>query len=536
VRAQSSSVLAIAASILATSAAIAQVPRPVPVAPAVAPNVAAAPAAIPPRTVPGAGALPSDAPIALREAPKGTNPVLAAFTPRAGGLTANDVAVRAVATSDTIAAKNAELRAAAFAVDSAMYQFYPKVGVKASYTRMSPVNVSLGSGFLVGAQNQGLLHMGANPNNPAQQVLLDSGNQLVGAQALNFPIPNNYYSLGATLGVPISDYVLRLSDTIDATKKNQESIELNLKAERQKVEADSRIAFFNWAMSIGQVAITEKSLERVHARQKDAQTAFTLGSATKADVLRLQALVASTEAGLEASRAFKQLAEQQLSVIMDLPPQEFALGEDVLADRSPVPLQPVESLVQEANANRYELKALDRATDSMRSAEKVIRRGELPRVDGFADFTYANPNQRYLFVYAWKQTWDVGLAATWNLNEIFTNNSSGNEMAAKRQALEANRKAMAKGIRMEVTSAYTDARRSVAELEAAKRGAEASQAAYDTEVELFKVGKATTTELIESEAELVNALLKLISAHIDTRIAETKIARATGHDMHTLKD
>jgi len=239
---------------------------------------------------------------------------------------------------------------------------------------------------------------------------------------------------------------------------------------------------------------------------------------------------------MEASRAFKQLAEQQLSVIMDLPPQEFALGEDVLAERSPVPLQPVENLVQEANSNRYELKALDKAADSMRSAETVIRRGQLPRIDGFADYTYANPNQRYLFVYAWKQSWDVGLAATWNLNEIFTNNSSGNEMAAKRQALEANRKALAKGIRMEVTSAYTDARRSIAELEAAKRGAEASQAAYDTEVELFKVGKATTTELIESEAELVNALLKLISAHIDTRIAETKIARATGRDMHTLKN
>ena len=503
---------------------------PAPVAPA-----AAAPPATPAQAGPmGANANPSA--LELREAPRGSNPVLAAFTPHPGGLTANDVAARAAATSDTIAAKNAELKAAAAAVDSAMYQFYPWVALKASYTRMSPVDVSLGSGYLVGTRNPGLLQMGPNPNNAAQQVLLDSAGQPAGAQALNFAIPVNYYSLGATLGVPISDYVLRLSDSIDATKKNQESSELNLKAERQKVEGDARVAFFNWAMSIGQVAVTEKSLERVQARQKDAQTAFTLGSATKADVLRLQALVASTEAAMEASRAFKQLAEQQLSVIMDLPPQEFALGEDVLAERSPVPLQPVENLVQEANSNRYELKALDKAADSMRSAETVIRRGQLPRIDGFADYTYANPNQRYLFVYAWKQSWDVGLAATWNLNEIFTNNSSGNEMAAKRQALEANRKALAKGIRMEVTSAYTDARRSIAELEAAKRGAEASQAAYDTEVELFKVGKATTTELIESEAELVNALLKLISAHIDTRIAETKIARATGRDMHTLKN
>jgi outer membrane protein len=568
VRAQFSSVLTLLATIGASMTAAAQAPRP---ASAAAPPKAIAPAAVAPSTagpavapnaaVPAAAARAPQAAqpaaadnsnatgsaIALRDAPTGRNPVLAAFTPHAGGLTANDVATRAVASSDTIAAKNAELRAAAAAVDSAMYQFYPRLGLKASYTRMSPVAVSLGAGYLVGSGAQGGVFSTTTPTPYGPGVplptppagaatLVDANNHPLQAVALSFPIPNNYYSLGASLGVPISDYVLRLSNSIDATRKNQEASELNLKAERRKVEADARVAFFNWAMSIGQVAVTEKSLDRVQARLKDVQTSFTLGAVTKADVLRLQSIVATTEAGLEASRAFKQLAEQQLSVIMDGPPQEFALGEDVLADRSPVPLQPLENLVQVGLANRYELKSLDKAADSMRSAETVIRRGQLPRVDAFADYTYANPNQRYLFVYAWRQSWDVGLAATWNINEIFTSNSSGNEMAAKRQALEANRKALAKGIRMEITSAYTDARRYAAELEAAKRAAEAAQAAYDTEVELFKVGKATTTELIDAEGELVNALLRLISAHINIRIAETKIAQATGRDLQTLKN
>ena len=500
-RVQISSLFVLLTSLSVPVSAFAQTVRPT--QPATAPRAAApAPAAAAPPAAPaqagpmGANANPSA--LELREAPRGSNPVLAAFTPHPGGLTANDVAARAAATSDTIAAKNAELKAAAAAVDSAMYQFYPKLTAKASYTRLSPVTIQFGP------------------------------------QA--FVIPENAYSLGASLGVPFSDYILRLSESIDATKQNQESSELNLRAERQKVEADARVAFFNWALSIGQVAVTEKSLERVKARLKDAQTSFTLGAATKADVLRLQALVAATESGLVASQSFKQLAEEQLATIMDVPPQEYVLGEDVLAERSPVPLQPLEILVQHASTNRYELKALDRAADSMRMAESVIRKGTVPRIDGFADYAYAKPNQRYLVVLDWKQSWDVGLAATWNINEIFTSNSSGNEMAAKRQALEANRKAMAKGIRMEVASAYTDTRKSAAALESAKRGAEAAQAAYDTEVELFKVGKATTTELIDSESELVNSLLALISSHVNIRIAETKLARAVGNDMHTIKN
>lgn len=545
-RVQTSSLLVLLTSLSVPISAFGQAARPV--QPATGPKgAAAAPAATPagagvappspaPAAPAAAGPAGASAPangstgaIAIREAPRGSNPVLAAFTPQPGGLTANEVAERAVATSDTIAQKNAELRAAAAAVDSAMYQFYPKVTLKASYIRMNPVNVSLFNGSIVGATNPGPLQVNGTQ-------VQDAAGQPVGAATPSILIPNNYYSLGASLGVPLSDYILRLSDSVEATKQNQDSSELNVKAERQTVEADARVAYFNWALSVGQVAVTEKSLERVKARLKDAQTSFSLGAATKADVLRLQAQVAATESGLVAAQAFKQVAEQQLSTIMDTPPREYTLGEDVLAERSPMPLRPLENLVQHANATRYELKSMDRSIESMRKAESVIRKGELPRIDGIADFTYANPNQRYLFIVAWKPSWDVGLAATWNLNEVFTSNSSGNETAAKRQALEAGRKAMVKGIRMEVTTAYTDAVKSVAALESAKRGAESAQAAYDTEVELFKVGKATTTELIDAESELVNALLTLISAHVNIRIAETKLTRAIGDDMHTMKN
>jgi outer membrane protein TolC len=534
-----------AAATPAAATPAAAAPKPAGAAPAAATTPAtkpatAAPTAAQPTATQAAqtGATATNAngtsPIALREAPAGTNPVLAAFTPQPGGLTANDVAERAVATSDTIAARNAELRAAAAAVDSAMYQFYPRLALKASYMRMSPVHVSLGGGYSMGAANQADPQQGQFIRARADGVVVDPQGVPIAAQPFSIPIKNDFYSLGASLSVPVSDYVLRLSSSIDATKKNQEASELNLKAERQKVEADARLAFYNWTMAIGQVAVTEKSLERMKARLKDAQTAFTLGAATKADVLRLQALVASTEAGLTAAQSFKALAEEQLATIMNTKPEAYPLGEDVLADKNVVPLQPLEDLVHQANANRYELKALDKNAQSMLSAETVLRRGQLPRLDGVADYTYANPNQRYLFVYEWRQTWSLGVAATWNINEIFTNGSSANEMVARRQAVEANRRAMAKGIRIEVASAYQEARRTQAELEAAKRAAEAAQAAYDTEVELFKVGKATTTELIDAEGELVNSLLKLISAHIGTRVAETRIARSTGRDMHTL--
>lgn len=555
---RSTAVLATLAALSATSNVLGQAPpaapahaaRPVPAtggpaaAPANAVPNAAAPAALPrPATVAQPAAAPqvpvgtqaasgngevgpATTQLTSREAPKSRSTVLEAFTPQPNGLTAKEVARRAVASSHTIEAKNAELRSAAAKVDSSMYQFLPRLALKAGYTRLSPVTASLGGGYSVVTRSAG------------QVVIGPDGNPAVGRDplisvysAFNLKSINDNYSLGATLSVPLSDYVLRLSDSIEGTKRNQQATELNAKAERAKVEGDARVAFFNWARAIGQVAVTEQSIERVRARLRDVEASFTVGMVTKAEVLRLQSLVASTEAGLETARGFKELAAQQLAVIMNDPEPNYALGEDVLAQPASRPIEPLNQLVTEAQQQRYELKALQQYAESIGYAESVVRAGQLPRLDGFANYDYANPNQRYFYQRGWHGTWAVGAQVTWALNDVLTSRASGDDFAAQRDALIANRRAMADGVRLEVTAAYTDARRAAAELEAAKRATEASQAAYDTAIQLFKVGKATTSELIDSESELVVSQLRLINAHIDTKVAETKLIRAVGRDM-----
>lgn len=522
------------ASLIALSLAptlLAQVP-PTAAAPVTTPGATPA-AAQPAKLAPTAGiaADPSTTGptvVATREAPKARSTVMEAFAPQPGGLTAKKVAERAVASSHTIEAKNAELRAAAAKVDSSMYQFLPRLSLKAAYTRLSPVTASLGGGNSVGAANQGPLHV-----DPATGNVVDSGDTPVAAvySAFRLKSINDNYSLGASLSIPLSDYVLRLSDSIKGTRKNQESSELNIKAERAKVEGDARVAFFNWSRAIGQVAVTEKSLERVRARLKDVEASFTVGMVTKAEVLRVQSLVATTEAGLESAKGFRDLAAQQLAVIMNDPEPNYALGEDVLAPPKSRPIEPLAQLVTEAQKQRYELRSLDRMSESLGHAESVLRAGQLPRIDGFANYDYANPNQRYFYMKGWHGTWAVGAQATWTINDVLTSGSSANEFAAQRDALVANRRAAADGIRLEVTAAYTDAKRAAAELEAAKRATEASQAALDTATQLFKVGKATTAELIDAEGELVVSQLRLINAHIDTKVAETKLTRALGRDL-----
>ena len=125
----------------------------------------------------------------------------------------------------------------------------------------------------------------------------------------------------------------------------------------------------------------------------------------------------------------------------------------------------------------------------------------------------------------------AGLSLSWTVNDLFVNDAIANELRAKREGLEAQVRALRDGVRMEVVSAYLDGKKARAALAAAQRGAEAARAAYDVAIELYRVGRATTTEIIDAESELVGALLQLVNAMIDERVARTKLAYATGEDM-----
>jgi outer membrane protein len=481
--------------------------------------------------------------LSVQEAPQTHNTVLEAFTPQPKGLTANEVAKRALASSRTIEVKNADLRSASAKVDAAMYQFIPKLLLKAQYLRLNKVKYTIGDGgYLVGARNPGLLHVGplvdgnGNPvidPNSGQPIntIYDSGNVPIGAQALTVSPSVDSYFLGASLSIPISDYVLKMSHSVSATKHNARAAEMNLKAERTKVEGDARIAFFNWARAIGQVAVTEKSIERVRARQKDVDAAYLAGLATKADVYRLRSLVANTEAGLEAATAFRELAAQQLAFIMNDSEPNYVLGEDVLNIKENRVIEPLKQLIKEAQARRYELLALDQYAQSLQRSRSATKVAQAPRLDGVANIEYANPNQRYLMSKGWRESWSVGVQITWAINEILNAGAMGNDIAAQRDSLIANRFNLANGVSLEVTSAYTDSRRAAAELNAAVRANDASQIAYEVVTEQFKAGKATTTEVIDAEGELVVSQLRFINAHLDCKVAHTKLARALGRDM-----
>jgi outer membrane protein TolC len=449
---------------------------------------------VPPSGTAGQAATATPADIALPQ--QGPDALAAALAPQPGGLTPDETAKRAVGTKRSIRAKQAELRAAQARVDQALVGFFPRVSATAQYTRLSPTEAAIGPITIVGIQNQ--------------------------------------YSLGASLALPISDYVLRLSQAYASASHAESAKKLEVQAEVLTAASDARIAFFNWARAKGQAVVAAQAVTQAKGRVDDAKLAQAAGFTSRADVLRLEAQVAAAEQVQAEANAFEAIAGEQLRIVIRAPAGEpLTLGIDIL-NSEPVagPTEPVETLQRQALEKRLEIRALDETQYSLKSAVSLARAGYAPRIDAFANVQYANPNQR-IFPQAeeWRATWDAGIRMTWTINDTFTTLGAVAEAKARAEGVAEQKAALMEGLRLEVMSAYSDLQKARASIEAAARGLAAAEESLRVRRLLFKTGRATSLDLVDAETEATRAQLRRIDAHVGLLVAQTRLAHATGRDI-----
>jgi outer membrane protein len=459
---------------------------------------------------------------------------------RPGGLTAEQVAERAVAASPTLAARRAEIEAANAQIAKTTAQFFPRVTLSATYTRLSEADNSLG-GAIVGAQNPGPLGIGpCDPGNPAGPTCpVDGAGVPVGANALEFPTTRNSYDLTAEVGIPLSDYVFTMPSAVGATRANAQANELGKQAATRDVAHEARVAYHDWLRAVAATSITESSLARTAALLKDARTAFELGAATRADVLRVEALVSNTELQLDRAATMRQLAASRLAILMDEAPRDYAPGQAIPAGPQRLPAAAAESseqdqlaaLVAEATSRRLELGSLDARGKALREATRASNATRMPRLDGFGQLSRAKPNQRFMLdTENWHTSWAVGLRLSYTINDTFTNGAQTRELKAQRAQLEAHRAELERGIRLQVTDAYLEARRARMAVTTAEKAHEAAAEAYRVSRELYRAGQATTTDLLAAENDLMQTSLQKVDASIALEVARLNLDHVVGRD------
>jgi outer membrane protein TolC len=438
--------------------------------------------------------------------------VSALITPGTG-LTADEASRRARSTSYEIRAGQEDVAANEAITDEARAGWWPHLVGTARYARLSGIGTqSLGSGNLVATTlPQGPIPMGT-PLFSVELVL---------------PVLLNFYSLQGSLTVPLSDYFLRVPQSVAAAARGTDASSANLEATRNNVDASARTTYYAWVRARLQVEVALAAVDNARGHLADVQKAFNVGSASRADVLRVESSLSTAQLSLVRAQNGAELAEVRLRTVMhDSGEAPLGIGENVLADM-PADDEDPKALTQRALTNRPELRALANNIAATREHESVQRAGYWPRLDLVGNVQDANPNPR-IFPQQddFRATWDVNAVLTWTPTDIPLVRGQVHESEARAAQLEAQRDLTADNVRIEVWSdwqAVKEARQAITTTTSALGTAEE---AYRVRRALFQNGRATSLELTDSELDLTRARLEAIDARIDLRVAKANLAKA----------
>jgi outer membrane protein len=443
---------------------------------------------------------------------------LDAIAARQGGLTAADVRERARATSFDVRARRAEIEVAEAAVDQALVAFLPRLTAVVRYTRLSPL------------EDQELGRFASAPTVGEGRISRDA--PLVNVD-IALPSMKRQSVLQWTLVVPISDYVLRLSQGYSAASHSKNAARLNEEASRRMAAHGGEIAYYTWARARLSLFVARRALAQARSHLVDVKGAFASGAAPLADVLRVEAQVANAELVVQRADGLVNVMEQTVRTAMHAPAAEsLAPGEDlrVIAEPFAGP-RDVEALYAEALRRRPEIRALDETRWSLSEQAQVIRAGFLPRLDALGDVTLANPNPRvFPSRNEFTTTWSAGVQASWTLNDVGLSAAQSSGVDARRAQVEAQKGALADALRLEVTEALQALLDAEVAVVMTARALSAAEESHRARRELFRSGRATSVELTDAEVELARAELEVVSARVDLRVAAARLRHATGRE------
>jgi outer membrane protein TolC len=454
-------------------------------------------------------------------APEPKIPDLMAAVP--GGITAEQVGVRAAQTSYVAKASEETSYAAEARTDAARAGFLPRLQLTGRYTRLSGFTPpAFGS-----AQFRSVVTTDAAGTSP-----VDLANTQASGGVLRFPLVLNQWLAQASLIVPISDYLLRINQNYTAATRQEEAARYDLQAERAKAYSDGKIAYYTWLRSRGSLTVAEQSLAVAKAHLRDSENLFSVGSASKADVLRAQTQVSSAELLVERAKNGITIAERNVRVATHAKEDEKLEPGESIDAQPPAAPRDLRNLVSQAIAARPEVKSIDRNAEATRKLASVQKAGRYPTLTAQGDVIYGNPNPR---VFPQRQegftTWAISAQITWSPNDVITAGGNAADLDARAAALDAERIATRDAIELEVNQHLTAVLEADFAIQTTTRQLESAEEAYRVARELFTAGRGTSTTLFDAEVALAQARFEHLNAKVDARLARIRLDHALGRDV-----
>ena len=434
-------------------------------------------------------------------------------------LSVQDVVSSAVRTLPEVRAAESRRAAAAAGASAASIDLYPRVGLSASYRRLSTVEST------------------PFPRNPLlveEQVARQAAGVPPPPDAfdLRFPQSDHHYGSRAELSYPLTAAIFRTLPSVAALDELSAAERWNYEVARRDAALRGHRAYYEYLRARAQVAIAEATLQDARRRRAEIEAQIAAGVLGRAPLLTVESQLGRASMDLESSRARVESARAELAYVMGrtLPPT-IATTETLARPAAKID-QNSAALVAQGLRQRPELHYLRHLVGSREQEDRAAAAGGIPSLSLVAGADLERPSPRsFPQEDRFGTAWDVGVLLEWSPNDLIAAGHRGDQTQAQATLARVDLERMSKEIRLEITRAITDLQAFSKMLSAAQQNLTVSEDNYETHMLLFRAGQIPSRDVQDAENELRLARLDMINAAIDVRLADAHLRYAVGDTL-----
>ena len=436
-----------------------------------------------------------------------------------GGLTSDQVTQQVVATSPDMQRTRALVWQAKGGALQAMSGLLPRLELVARYSRLSEVETAGiapqdGSGTIDDLIRQ--------LQDPAAQALW------TGLTGFQFPSLVNQYAADATLVYSFTGSLAEAMPAYRAAKKSKVAAQYRIAAELNNVAFNARQAYYEYARAEAGLAVAEFALEAAASQRRETAAFVGAGSAARVDLLRVEAQEEAARVAVERAKLGVQVAARALQALMHTEEQP-SLGEDLSEPVTGIPTQTEKTLQARAYQHRPDLLAVRKYIEVTRQQLKSANGGRLPDLLFRGGAQYSNPNFRVIPQQKrFDATWEASAVIRWAPNDTMEAHGRSLKLRAELEGAYADVTTLEDAIRVEVAEGYHGMLAAQAAMASARLGLTSAREGYRVTREQLQAGIVNTTDLLQSQSELIRAQVDVVDSAIGIRIAKAQLRRAIG--------
>jgi outer membrane protein TolC len=326
----------------------------------------------------------------------------------------------------------------------------------------------------------------------------------------------------ANLSVPIYSGG-RIRYGIQSAKYLVEASKLTTENDKTAIAYNVAQAYNNLFKANQAIKVFEENLSASQKRDETFLKMENNGLIARNDRLKANLQTSNIELQLLEAKNNYNIANINMDLLLGIPETtEIEVDQNYIEEGTEV--KPVDFYVTEARENRKDLQALAQQRKAAELGTKSAKAENLPSI-AFTGGYVAADIPKFLTVY---NAVNVGIGVSYNLSNIWKENSSLRQYKAREKQLAATDELLNDNIKLDVNREYQNTDYSKKRIVVFEKTAEQANENYRITKNKYDNGLATMTELLDADAAQIAANVGVINAKADAALAYRKLLQTTG--------